>query len=121
MSKLNSKPQNPLWQTTKPERKSYYTYFFGQNMIYNMIAAYLTTFLLLLGVCRQRGDEHMHVAPFHLRGTFDDGDVLQILGEALQDGQALLRVGHLATAEHDDDFYMIAIIEKALNLADFDI
>lgn len=42
--------QNPLWQTTKPERKSYYTYFFGQNMIYNMIAAYLTTFLLLIGV-----------------------------------------------------------------------
>lgn len=42
--------QNPLWQTTKNERKSYYTYFFGQNMIYNMISAYLTTFLLLIGV-----------------------------------------------------------------------
>jgi Na+/melibiose symporter-like transporter len=42
--------QNPLWQTTKTERKSYYTYFFGQNMIYNMISAYLTTFLLLIGV-----------------------------------------------------------------------
>ena len=50
MSKKQSKPQNPLWQTTKPERKSYYTYFFGQNMIYNMIAGYLTTFLLLIGV-----------------------------------------------------------------------
>ena len=45
-----SKIQNPLWQTTKPERKSYYTYFFGQNMIYNMIAGYLTTFLLLVGI-----------------------------------------------------------------------
>ncbi len=45
-----TKQQNPLWQTTKPERSSYYTYFFGQNMIYNMIAAYLTTFLLLIGV-----------------------------------------------------------------------
>ncbi len=44
------KAQNPLWQTTKTERKSYYSYFFGQNMIYNMIAAYLTTFLLLIGV-----------------------------------------------------------------------
>ncbi len=42
--------QNPLWQTTKTERRSYYTYFFGQNMIYNMIAAYLATFLLLIGV-----------------------------------------------------------------------
>lgn len=50
MSKRQSKLQNPTWQTTKPERKSYYTYFFGQNMIYNMIAAYLTTFLLLIGV-----------------------------------------------------------------------
>ena len=45
-----SKPQNPLWQTTKTERKSYYSYFFGQNMIYHMIAGYLTTFLLLIGV-----------------------------------------------------------------------
>lgn len=50
MSKKQLKSQNPLWQTTKKERKSYYTYFFGQNMIYNMIGAYLTTFLLLIGV-----------------------------------------------------------------------
>ena len=50
MSKTQAKPQNPLWQTTKTERKSYYSYFFGQNMIYNMIAGYLTTFLLLIGV-----------------------------------------------------------------------
>lgn len=50
MSKRQPKPQNPLWQTTKPERKSYYTYFFGQNMIYNLIAGYLTTFLLLVGI-----------------------------------------------------------------------
>lgn len=42
--------KNPLWQTNPTERKSYYFYFFGQNMIYNMIAAYLTTFLLLVGV-----------------------------------------------------------------------
>lgn len=45
-----AKPQNPLWQTSKTERKSYYSYFFGQNMIYHMIAGYLTTFLLLIGV-----------------------------------------------------------------------
>ena len=42
--------KNPLWQTNSTERKSYYFYFFGQNMIYNMVAAYLTTFLLLIGV-----------------------------------------------------------------------
>ncbi len=50
MKKKQPKLQNPLWQTTGPERKSYYTYFFGQNMIYNMIAGYLTTFLLLVGI-----------------------------------------------------------------------
>lgn len=50
MSKLNAKPQNPLWQTNKPERSSYYMYFFGQNMIYNLVAAYLATFLLLIGI-----------------------------------------------------------------------
>ena len=33
-------------------------------------------FLLLLGVCRQRGDEHMHVAPFHLRRALDDCDLI---------------------------------------------
>ncbi len=44
------KTQNPLWQTVSGERKSYYTYFLGQNMIYNMIAAYLTTFLVFRGI-----------------------------------------------------------------------
>lgn len=46
MSTKTKKPQNPLWQTNPAERKSYYTYFLGQNMIYNMIAAYLTTYLV---------------------------------------------------------------------------
>ena len=50
MSTKQKKLQNPLWQTNGTERKSYYSYFFGQNMIYNMIAGYLTTFLLLIGV-----------------------------------------------------------------------
>lgn len=50
MSTKTQKPQNPLWQTTKTERSSYYTYFFGQNMIYNMIAGYLTIYLLLIGI-----------------------------------------------------------------------
>lgn len=38
--------KNPLWQTNSIERKSYYSYFFGQNMIYSMLAAYLTTYLV---------------------------------------------------------------------------
>lgn len=43
---MAKKPQNPLWQTNPAERKSYYTYFLGQNMIYSLLAAYLTTFLV---------------------------------------------------------------------------
>lgn len=50
MSKLNAKPQNPLWQTTKTERNSYYTYFFGQNMIYGLLAGFLTTYLMFVEV-----------------------------------------------------------------------
>lgn len=42
--------KNPLWQTQPGERKSYYSYFFGQNMIYSLVSGYLTTFLLLIGV-----------------------------------------------------------------------
>ena len=42
--------KNPLWQTLPGERKSYYSYFLGQNMIYSLVSAYLTTFLLLIGI-----------------------------------------------------------------------
>ena len=42
--------KNPLWQTNSAERKSYYSYFLGQNMIYSMLAAYLTTFLVFKGI-----------------------------------------------------------------------
>ncbi|MBQ8503004.1 MAG: MFS transporter [Clostridia bacterium] len=49
-AKVEKPNKNPLWQTVKSERNSYYTYFFGQNMIYNMVASFLTTFLLLIGV-----------------------------------------------------------------------
>ena len=42
--------KNPLWQTLPGERKSYYSYFLGQNMIYSLVSSYLTTFLLLIGI-----------------------------------------------------------------------
>ncbi len=51
MSTRVEKPnKNPLWQTVRSERGSYYSYFFGQNMIYNMVSAFLTTYLLLIGI-----------------------------------------------------------------------
>ncbi|MBR3815375.1 MAG: MFS transporter [Clostridia bacterium] len=45
-SKIEKPNKNPLWQTTSSERKSYYLYFFGQNMIYNLLASFLTTYLI---------------------------------------------------------------------------
>ncbi len=40
--------KNPLWQTTPTERKSYYSYFFGQNMIYCMVSSFLPTFVAFM-------------------------------------------------------------------------
>lgn len=38
------------WETSPLERKSYYLYFAGQNAIYFLLANYLTTYLMFLGV-----------------------------------------------------------------------
>ena len=45
-SKIEKPNKNPLWQTTQKERQSYYLYFFGQNMIYSLLAGFLTTYLV---------------------------------------------------------------------------
>ena len=48
---LLTKPnKNPLWQTSRPERISYYVYFCGQNMIYTLVTAYLTAALVFQGL-----------------------------------------------------------------------
>ncbi len=49
-SKDTALNKNKLWQTTPRERTGYYSYFFGQNMIYNIVSTALPTFLLLIGV-----------------------------------------------------------------------
>lgn len=38
------------WHTNSKERKSYYVYFLGQNIIYTMVTAFLTTYMLFQGV-----------------------------------------------------------------------
>lgn len=40
--------KNPLWQTNSKERMSYYSYFFGQNMIYTMVSSFLPTFVAFM-------------------------------------------------------------------------
>ncbi|MBQ8014738.1 MAG: MFS transporter [Clostridia bacterium] len=48
LQKLKTTP--PGWETTPVERKSYYLYFAGQNAIYFLLANYLTTYLMFLGI-----------------------------------------------------------------------
>ncbi len=48
MQKLKTTPAG--WETTPIERKSYYLYFTGQNAIYFLLANYLTTYLMFLGI-----------------------------------------------------------------------
>ena len=48
LKKLTYTPES--WRTTNKERKSYYLYLSGQNMIYTMITSFLTTYLLFQSV-----------------------------------------------------------------------
>ncbi len=48
LQKLKSTPEG--WETKPAERKSYYLYFAGQNAIYFLLANYLTTYLMFLGI-----------------------------------------------------------------------
>lgn len=48
IEKLKSTPHG--WETSPLERKSYYLYFAGQNAIYFLLANYLTTYLMFLGI-----------------------------------------------------------------------
>ncbi len=42
--------QKPSYMTTLKERLSYWTYFVGQNVYYNLTAVYITTYLAMQGI-----------------------------------------------------------------------
>ena len=42
--------QKPKYMTTKKERLSYWTYFVGQNVYYNITAAFISTYLAMQGI-----------------------------------------------------------------------
>ena len=42
--------QTPKYMTTKKERLSYWTYFIGQNIYYNITAAFISTYLAMQGI-----------------------------------------------------------------------
>ena len=45
---------NPAYMTTKKERLSYWTYFVGQNIYYNITAAFISTYLAMQGISLAR-------------------------------------------------------------------
>ena len=44
------KEKHPNYMTTKKERLSYWTYFVGQNIYYNITAAFISTYLAMQGI-----------------------------------------------------------------------
>ena len=44
------KTAQPAYMTTKKERFSYWTYFIGQNVYYNITAAFISTYLAMQGI-----------------------------------------------------------------------
>ena len=44
------KTDKPVYMTTKKERLSYWTYFIGQNVYYNITAAFISTYLAMQGI-----------------------------------------------------------------------
>ena len=44
------KEKHPEYMTTKKERLSYWTYFVGQNIYYNITAAFISTYLAMQGI-----------------------------------------------------------------------
>ena len=59
----------------------------------------------------------MHVAAFHLRLGLHGGVGLQVLSQTVKHDAALLRVGHLTTAEHNRDLHARALLEEAHDVA----
>jgi len=47
---MKTKPNPPGYMTTKGERLSYWTYFVGQNIYYNITAAFISTYLAMQGI-----------------------------------------------------------------------
>src|SRR4051812_17351003 len=62
----------------------------------------------------RRREHHRHVAPVLLGALLDDGELAEVLREAVQQHLAALGMGHLAAAEHDRDLDLVAPLQEAL-------
>src|SRR5262249_7662215 len=65
---------------------------------------------------RLAAQDGVHLVAFHPRHRFRDGDIGQLLHQALEDAAADLRVRHLAAAEEDRRLDLVAFFEEALDV-----
>ena len=68
---------------------------------------------LLVESALDGSEEHEHVAALELGLRLDRGIGLEVLRQALEHVETLLRMRHLATAEHDGDLHARALLEEA--------
>ena len=62
----------------------------------------------------RRAQHHHHVAAVEEGLGLDRPDLLDVVGEAEEQVAAALRMGRLATAEHDRDLHLRALVQKPL-------
>ena len=62
-------------------------------------------------------EDHVHVAALLLRCLLDGREIAEVLVEAVEQRPAALRVGLLATAEHDRHLDLVLLVEEALDVA----
>src|SRR5581483_6810320 len=61
----------------------------------------------------RRREQHRHIAPVLDRPLLDDGEVSELLGEALEQRRPTLGMRHLAPAEHDRDLDLVLVAQEA--------
>src|SRR5690606_23891509 len=69
-----------------------------------------------LGAPLVRSDDHDHVAAVLLRQRLYVTELVDVLGEALQEPEAELRAGLLPAAEHDRDLDLVALLQEPLDV-----
>src|SRR3954451_16904303 len=65
----------------------------------------------------RRAEQHRHVAPVEIGPLLDDGELGELLREAIEDVSPALGVRELAPAEHDRDLDLVTPLEEADDMA----
>ena len=70
-----------------------------------------------VGLLSRRAEDHDHVAAVLLRARLDVAQLVDVLGQTLQEPEAQLGPRLLTTAEHDRHLDLVAGLEEALDVA----